>query len=298
MKQYWAGPQGRRSIFPLGKRKTHPAGREPGKYDSCAARAQWASQYGITFFANEAYIMGGSGEHGAEAVASQGPCGEFVNIMIFRNPLTRALSNYVHLRRELRNNHFDKNEAAEKEREKAVSGNDMAAWATLAPIVSHNYNTRVLLGERVFELPLGAVNDTFLPLAKRVLQQFDVLLILESMSTEDGSQVVRAGLGWHRDKKGIVHAHKSKAANGLSLDELSQKNRDVLEANNAVDMALYEYAKGLFALDVEFNRLIPDSLLKELTVGRAACKHQCGWACQPDFKDWTGQFKQAGHIVP
>ena len=297
VKSYWAGPQGRRSIFPLGKRKKAPTGREPGKYDSCSARAQWASQYGITFFANEAYTLGGAGVHGPEAVANQGPCSEFVNIMIFRNPLTRALSNYVHLRREM-TSAFTKNAEAEAQRKKAITGADMAAWAELAPTTSHNYNARVLLGERVFELPLGQVNTTYLPLAKRVLDKFDVILIMEKMSTPEGNNVLNHGLGWDRQQP-VDHRHKSKKTNGLSLGELTPENRAVLESNNAVDMALYAYANELYDLDVAFYKLLPEDLLGELRDShKLACKHSCGWACQPDFKDWTGQFHSPGWVVP
>ena len=113
VKQYWSSPQGTRSTF--------PKGHGTGKYDSCSARAQWAEHFGVTFFANEAYVVGDTiatpwqNPHGganadpfdadaatndAIAIAARGPCQQFLNVIIFRDPLARAISNYVHLSRD------------------------------------------------------------------------------------------------------------------------------------------------------------------------------------------------------
>ena len=62
----------------------------------------------------------------------------------------------------------------------------------LTPILSNNYYTRVLLGERAFFSGLGAITrEKHLALAKKVLELFDVVLILESMSGANGNAPLR-----------------------------------------------------------------------------------------------------------
>ena len=158
----------------------------------------------------------------------------------------------------------------------------------------------MLLGERVFNLPLGNVTRTHLGLAKRVLERFDVVLIMETMSDAGGTASLQHGLGWGGVTIEKRHVAGKQQKQKLSLEALPEADRAVLEANNVLDTELYAYARELHALDTEFYALVGGAqharLLKR-TKEELHCAKRCGWACQPDWKDWNGQFGGAGHTT-
>ena len=63
----------------------------------------------------------------------------------------------------------------------------------------------MIVGERAFELPFGAIGNEHLALAKRVLEQFDVLLIMESLSSSSGADIIAKGLGFEESEVARTH---------------------------------------------------------------------------------------------
>ncbi len=55
------------------------------------------------------------------------------------------------------------------------------AMQALGPAVVDNYFIRSLLGEEVFHAPVGGITEDMLKLAKQVLVQFDLLMVLEQV---------------------------------------------------------------------------------------------------------------------
>ena len=84
-----------------------------------------------------------------------------------------------------------------------------------------------------------------------MLERFDVVLIMETMSDAGGTASLQHGLGWG----GVTverHVAGKQQKQKLSLEALPEADRAVLEANNVLDTELYAYARELHALDTEF----------------------------------------------
>ena len=165
--------------------------------------------------------------------------------------------------------------------------------------ISNNDFIRVLLGEKLFFAPLGGVKEEHLQLAMRVLEKFDVLLVMETMSSSSGTANIKWGLGW-QGMQPVEHRHKAEGANPhLSVNSLPEAQRAVLERNNALDSQLYRAATELHKLDTEFYTLLDEKQYKRLQKRSESetCKKRCGWSCQLEWKDWTGQFGGPGHLA-
>jgi len=116
---------------------------------------------------------------------SEGLCPKLWNIIILRDPIDRLLAHLSHLREMSPDATFD---FAEIPR-----GNSSWDPATLkptyifdtVPILSDNFVIRTLLGREVYLLPFGRINATHLELAKRVLEQFDTLYLMDESLDEE-----------------------------------------------------------------------------------------------------------------
>ncbi|KXZ53809.1 hypothetical protein GPECTOR_6g727 [Gonium pectorale] len=92
-----------------------------------------------------------------------------------------------------------------------------AAWRAFAPPVMDNYMVRTLAGEGAYALPYGALAaPPYMDLAKAVLAQYDVLLVLESDSAAMG-RACSWGLGW-----------------SSSLDDVSSRNTSAMLLRHGV----------------------------------------------------------------
>ena len=130
----------------------------------------------VPLHANE-YVLPAGGGIPAEV------CPQFVNLVILRNPISRCVSNIMHLHQM-----FIWNNASDR------FPTTFAGLAGLAPRVVNNMYTRTLLGQRVFKLPYDAITEQHLQAAKLKLLQFDVLLLLEEPDKND--VLLQRMLGW------------------------------------------------------------------------------------------------------
>lgn len=151
-------------------------GEEAFPHAPCEERARVCSDRRIPLHANEYVLPQGPG--GAAEV-----CPQLINLVILRNPISRCVSNVMHLHQM-----FIWNNATHR------FPTTFSGVANLAPRVVNNMYTRTLLGQRVFELPYDAITEQHLQAAKLKLLQFDVLLLLEEPDKDD--VLLERMLGW------------------------------------------------------------------------------------------------------
>lgn len=151
-------------------------GDESFPHASCEERARVCSARKLQLHANEYVLPPGGGRPAAV-------CQEFVNLVILRNPVSRCVSNVMHLHQM-----FIWNNASNR------FPTTFEGIAKLAPRVVNNMYTRTLLGQRAFKLPYDAITEQHLQAAKLKLLQFDVLLLLEEPDKAD--VLLQRMLGW------------------------------------------------------------------------------------------------------
>lgn len=113
----------------------------------------------------------------------------------------------------------------------------------------NNFYIRTLLGVSVYQLPLGEITRQHLEEAKRVLQDFAVL-ILEQHDQNDA--LLECYMGWPRKDGNGDSAKKVINKTGGSMDQFVAQNVDQewiakLEEINLLDAELYEFAVQLSA---------------------------------------------------
>lgn len=115
----------------------------------------------------------------------------------------------------------------------------------IMPHVHH----RSLLGEQAYNYPVGSLNQQHLQLARLVLLQYDVIMVLEAPDTN--SLHFKYGLGWGLNLKHVYSRNNSRASRIIEqrAKELLPKDSDVLVAANDIDVELYQYGVLLQQLD-------------------------------------------------
>ncbi|KAG2497462.1 hypothetical protein HYH03_004617 [Edaphochlamys debaryana] len=212
--------------------KPRPEHREA---DSCRARREWMVSNRWDYYANE-YTMPG-GRVGFEGVR---PCtAHMVTVLQVREPRARLESHLKHFWR------LVSKDCSHALPLFAPLLQDVSTWTQIMPAPINNYAIRSLLGEAVFNAPMGSVGPEHLEAAKGVALQYDVLMRIED---PPGSELaMRMGLGWCplalREQAGRPE-HDS----GMPLD-LAGAWADVFRGLNALDAALYEWIGVLAALD-------------------------------------------------
>ena len=127
------------------------------------------------------------------------------------------------------------------------------SWATTdffnpaAPISNgspsvDNFYVRSFAGKNVYMKPLGQVNANDLSIAKQLLQQFEVVLILEKLNDRDLVQLEKR-LHWR--KTSLPQTPKKSRAK--KNDALSAQQESLLRERNALDMSFYAYADQVAA---------------------------------------------------
>ncbi len=203
---------------------------------TCEQRLSLLQARGYTMYANEYTSLGGedSPEH-AHACSSND---SMLTVLQLRHPVNRTLSHIKHV-------WHGYQVRCEEDRERVYfrEGHNLEAWTALMPAPLNNYLIRSLLGEAVFNLPLGAITQEHLELAKvKLLQQYDVLLVLED--AELSTRAVPYGMGWHEYD---LHANPENADAADGLPE--QDELEALRELNTLDEQLYEYGVVLARLD-------------------------------------------------
>ena len=101
-----------------------------------------------------------------------------------------------------------------------------------------NFYIRSLGGHDVFHLPAGAIDRTHLERAKRQLQHFEIVLILEEL--EQGMRQLKKILHWRAPGN---HIESKSFGKGDTSIQFSEDQRQVMRESNALDVELYEYAR-------------------------------------------------------
>jgi len=206
------------------------AGRPP-KYDRCGGQVEYIREHGYTLQGNENYLI------------SDGLCKEFWNVIILRDPIDRLMSHLAHL------NRLNETEGQWPE---VPLGN--MTWAPkrltpqfifdTVPILSNNYYVRSLLGEDVFMLPFGGITASHLHEAKRILEQYDLVLLKGPQLIED----IERTLGWKCQSEA-----KRTGDTGQFMENLNQvwspADWQLIHQHNQLDIELVKYASTLHWLD-------------------------------------------------
>ena len=227
--------------------------QDPSGLDKCAGLVRYARENKYTLEANENYLV------------DDGLCPEFWNVIIMRDPIDRIVS---HMRELFV---LPPNSAtAEVETGPDVWDPERLTLEELfsrVPILSDNFYIRSLLGAAAYELPFGAISDEHLEKAKRVLESFDLVLVLNP----DLMLSLRLYLGWSCSNSRRV------SLNDFALKIYSRwgdEDWQRLKDQNRFDIALVEHAVELFKLD----RLVLDH--KDFTIHRRCSNAECGFLCK------------------
>ncbi|KAG2492903.1 hypothetical protein HYH03_008817 [Edaphochlamys debaryana] len=237
---------------------------------SCYLRRAFMIRNGWNMYANEHVAYGGEADPGGAHMCHN----QMVTVVQLRQPMARVVSAIKHMtdaialrcRNGLEFLHGKKPErsyTAETKRPPAKWAQwplprhtNAGFWAELAPGVVSNYYVRVLLGEGALGERAGALTERHLALARVMLAQYAVLLLLDD--TELTAHAYKYGLGWplHGTHANAM-ASRLKAASSSSASSSSSykppkevvKDMDKLAELNRLDEKLYAFGVTLAQLD-------------------------------------------------
>ncbi|GLI64994.1 hypothetical protein VaNZ11_008419 [Volvox africanus] len=197
---------------------------------SCDERRRWLLRQGYTLYANEYTALGGQVDPGRAHA-----CRNMVTLLEIRHPHDRVISHIRHVWHGYRAH-------CGEDRKVYFAGNySVSHWSSLMPAPTNNYLIRSLLGQAVFNLPVGGITRAHLALARFLLaEQFDVILVLEDQ--EMFRQAMRYGLGWGLHERHANPGH-SDPEDGLP------KDLPALWELNALDTELYRFGSLMARLD-------------------------------------------------
>ncbi|GIL76093.1 hypothetical protein Vretimale_5723 [Volvox reticuliferus] len=197
---------------------------------NCAERRRWLLRKGYTLYANEYTALGGQVDPGKAHA-----CRNMLTLLEIRHPHDRVISHIRHVWHGYRAH-------CGEDRKVYFAGNySVSHWSSLMPAPTNNYLIRSLLGQAVFNLPLGGITRAHLSLARLILaEQYDVILVLENQ--ELFRQAMRYGLGWGLHERHANPGH-SDPEDGLP------KDLPALWDLNALDAELYQFGLLMARLD-------------------------------------------------
>ncbi|GIM01132.1 hypothetical protein Vretimale_5954, partial [Volvox reticuliferus] len=204
-----------------------------GREVSCSDRRHRLKELGYSLYANEYTAVGGTTD---PTLAH--PCRNMLTVLEIRHPYDRVTSHLKHA-------WFMYGYHCGDDREKvyfADSHNTMH-WVSLMPAVTNNYLIRSLIGEKIFQLPSGAITRDHLELAQTFLaEQYDVVLVLEDKSLF--GRTLRYGLGWGRHER-----HANGRPEGKDSDGGLPADLAALWDLNKLDVELYQFGALMARLD-------------------------------------------------
>ncbi|GIL45113.1 hypothetical protein Vafri_2044 [Volvox africanus] len=200
---------------------------------SCIDRRLRLQELGYSLYANEYTALGGTKD---PTLAH--PCRNMLTVLEIRHPYERVISHLKHA-------WFMYGYHCGDDREKVyfADGHNTTHWISLMPAVTNNYLIRSLLGEKVFQLPIGAITRDHLELAKTFLaEQYDVILVLEDKSIF--GPTLRYGLGWDKHER-----HANVRPEGKNSDRCLPADLEALLNLNWLDVQLYSFGTLMARLD-------------------------------------------------
>jgi hypothetical protein len=230
--------------------------------ETCRDLSATFAEHNLTFVANEYSLI------------AEGLCPQFWNIMVFRHPVARIISHLSML-------HSDRSWGEQWEPYRvSYPPTTPEAVFTKLPIIVNNYYIRALLGGKVFRLPFGAVNETHLEQAKRIIDGLDVVFIMNETNQAALSSSIRRLLGFKMETKVVRGGETDKYRTMLNW---SSAQWDALEAANSLDLQLFEYATALYKLDeIVFSHPAFSNFSARMP------NRDCGYSCKkdPGFHKW------------
>jgi hypothetical protein len=191
---------------------------------TCAGLAEFYSSRNLTLEGNENFLI------------DEGLCSEFWNVMVARDPMKRLMSHLAMLTDYPKSFRLPTNFSISSPSELFKS----------FPILSNNYYIRVLLGAEVFALPFGSITLAHLEKAKRIVDGFDVLLVVDEHDETALVNEINATLGLdagEREMRGRGTDSFSQNLNWTDSEWESVRNA------NALDFALWQHVQHLHAID-------------------------------------------------
>ncbi|KXZ47182.1 hypothetical protein GPECTOR_37g188 [Gonium pectorale] len=210
------------------------------QYATCAARHDFAARMGYQYFSNE-YAL----HEGFDDPAAVGPCHQFFNVVLIRDPLKRMLSHLkfvtMQMKYDYRNNTLF---------HATFSGTDSAFWEQFGPVLVDNYMLRGMLGEKVYHAPIGSIGPQQVAHGRALLQQYDLVVDLEA-GHDVADDVTTAGVGWPHTLREIHDKDSAKAARMLNLtyEDYLPRDLDRLYAKQGPDTEFYQFGRLLVRLD-------------------------------------------------
>jgi len=227
--------------------------QHPKDYDTCDGLERYAKENQFTLEGNENWMIG------------EGLCHQFWNVVILRDPIDRLVSHLQELSR------IPAHTASSEVETGPLAWNATKLTPEYVfqqvPILSDNFYTRSLLGAETYAMPLGSLNQTHLERAKKVIEGFDLVLVLHPGLLED----MQNFLGWScAASRRVAPDDFSDALHG----HWGELEWDKVKERNALDIALVEHAVSLFKLD----RLV---LNHEAFAVQSECGDaECGFLCK------------------
>lgn len=108
-----------------------------------------------------------------------------------------------------------------------------------------NYNTRLLLGPRVFFARLGALTDAHHEASKALLSRFTLVMPLSALSNATGLEKMARALNWSVTRMPHANRHVWTSMSSAKAAVLSRA-RELLQTHNAWDVQLYEWVTRRF----------------------------------------------------
>lgn len=193
-----------------------------GVVNTCGGLARMHRQQGWTLAGDENFLVDG------------GPCHQFWNVIVMRDPIERLISHVSML-----HEGFPGLKPNRRLDPRTVKPRYIFA---AMPLLADNYYIRSLLGMATYTLPFGQIREVHLKRAKRVLAKFDVLFDLEKLHL----QIIRA-LGWACQGS---QGRSSKSRYGADLNRTwNARDWKLLKDQNHLDRQLFEYARSLIESD-------------------------------------------------
>lgn len=199
---------------------------------------------------------------------NEGLCPQFWNVIVLRHPIERFISFLAMCVRE----DWCGGPLA------SASVEEFAAWlpewvtARVAgkELGADNYYIRSLLGEKVFNLPLGGITRAHLEEAKKKIAGFDMIYILGP----DFNGMVETSLGWRCADE--VHREGEDRTQGDIEHAIGKDGMEGLGIQNALDIELFEFGHKLGSLDASVvHNTVFTSTIDGQSCGSRACGNLC-----------------------
>ncbi|GAX84436.1 hypothetical protein CEUSTIGMA_g11856.t1 [Chlamydomonas eustigma] len=243
---HWASASGHKYVqYSMKEARNTPwfvnYGKERRVDVTCVERLNLMVQNNWTFYSNEYTLPAGEPTL----------CKQFVNVIMFREPLTRLASQISWIQKLYMQLHNT------TDLSRAFKDRTTGFWERLLPAAVNNYYIRSLLGEQYFSTPLKSVRTSDTELAMLEVMQHDLLLMLEHKEFND--VVLKVGMGWQHS----IIDDKIRSSSELKEDVSMPLDFEKMIEHNAPDVKLHQFAEQLQVLDVllfKFIKLADDNL--------------------------------------